>query len=1018
LNKVAGTAYFDNIGLYEIGPMHTYVPGALVEMYGYGTARTFDRENYYDRFYTELCVGELITDGVTGIVASVDYIGSPYSYVDTNARVYTVFDAYTDSYNLAESFYQALPYVSWMDIVIGDPKCSPYFDLLPDVSILAEDITFSKELPNQGDEIKIRANIENLGGSHIYNFNVSFRIGETFDNSKKIKTILVPFISSGGNQMIEMTWNTSKYNNNRTIWVEVESDYVYREQNETNNIASNNITINAYPFEIELDVSDQDLLRGDSTEFTIDISDNETIESLLNVTFYIKHNTYPDWVLLPELTYQVENWYCNFTSNFSSELGWYSVMVSAKDNNDAELKYEESKVFRIQNNLPILENLEVSKNSMYRTDNLTINFTANDLEDVITKNMLKVNLRYPGSDWYNFDFFIEHISEFGWQILLVSNITFKKGEYDIKVTLEDQDGAIVELELLRAFTIINNLPVIDIVTLGKSSIYRSEFATIYITGYDIETPPSSMVVFLQQRLAVESEPWSNDSLGAVKWDSIENRWEGTFYTNENTLTGNYSFRAQLIDIDSDTSQFLISDTELQVQNNPPKAVISVGIFEASEEEDILFDASNSSDTEDLTISTVYWDFGDGTESTSLKSFHSYSKSGRYNVTLMVTDKNFAMDFTNTSVVILNVPPVADMKIKSSSSILKVGQPIEFNGRDSTDTKSDKSNLTYLWDFDDGNTSELANTTHVYTKPGTYIVRLTVMDDDGKTSTKIRDLTVEQTDIIPEPEDIDDDETTWYMSMGFILLLLVIIVLVIVALAFVFLRRKKNVGETRVKQPVETLEADMIDTPDLGVTGSTLEAGKTVKRKPGGEIVEVQITQKTTRTRRSEQVDGFTIEPDITEIESPKRGKALPRRTKTVVGTETEGESEGEVIYEPEVEVEYVPEVKTVGVSERSVSDSELDIHLPSDQDGDLVRSDFESSSIGDDFVDVDLPEPGSAPQEDIDFVPPKIDLSGIIEPEVQPVQPHQKEIIEAKSRGSGLDFDFKLPDADKKKKKR
>ncbi len=42
-------------------------------------------------------------------------------------------------------------------------------------------------------------------------------------------------------------------------------------------------------------------------------------------------------------------------------------------------------------------------------------------------------------------------------------------------------------------------------------------------------------------------------------------------------------------------------------------------------------------------------------------------------------------------------------------------------------------VSYLWNFGDGDYSDDANTTHVYTKPGTYTAVLTVTDDASQTA---------------------------------------------------------------------------------------------------------------------------------------------------------------------------------------------------------------------------------------------------------------------------------------------
>ena len=133
------------------------MPGAIADTCGYSTAYTVTNPHWFYR----LTVGDLIMDGITGVKGYVDY-ASPY--IDTNTRVDVLFDRYTSGYNLAESFYAATPYLSWIDVVIGDPKTAPYFDIFPDATLAVENITLSTDFVNQGEFVNIQARIENHGG--------------------------------------------------------------------------------------------------------------------------------------------------------------------------------------------------------------------------------------------------------------------------------------------------------------------------------------------------------------------------------------------------------------------------------------------------------------------------------------------------------------------------------------------------------------------------------------------------------------------------------------------------------------------------------------------------------------------------------------------------------------------------------------------------------------------------------------------------------------------------------------
>ena len=79
---------------------------------------------------------------------------------------------------------------------------------------------------------------------------------------------------------------------------------------------------------------------------------------------------------------------------------------------------------------------------------------------------------------------------------------------------------------------------------------------------------------------------------------------------------------------------------------------------------------------------------------------------------------------------LFVPPVA--VADAEKGVVLPGEELNFTGSDSYDEDGDI--VSYDWDFGDGNSSSEADPTHAYATYGTYIVSLTVTDDDGANST--------------------------------------------------------------------------------------------------------------------------------------------------------------------------------------------------------------------------------------------------------------------------------------------
>src|SRR3989454_11878977 len=66
-------------------------------------------------------MGDLIAGGVTGVVG---FVYEPF--LDGTARPEVLFPAYRAGFTLAESFYMALPHLSWQAVVIGDPLTAPF----------------------------------------------------------------------------------------------------------------------------------------------------------------------------------------------------------------------------------------------------------------------------------------------------------------------------------------------------------------------------------------------------------------------------------------------------------------------------------------------------------------------------------------------------------------------------------------------------------------------------------------------------------------------------------------------------------------------------------------------------------------------------------------------------------------------------------------------------------------------------------------------------------------------------
>lgn len=128
----------------------------------------------------------------------------------------------------------------------------------------------------------------------------------------------------------------------------------------------------------------------------------------------------------------------------------------------------------------------------------------------------------------------------------------------------------------------------------------------------------------------------------------------------------------------------------------------------------FLDMSQSSDT----ITSWFWDFGEGGNSNIQNPSYTYMSDGLFTVSLLVEDRNYCQDLIILSDYIeAQSQPIANF----SADILlscDTTESISFHNL------SSGSNLSYFWDFGDGSTSTLANPIHNYSS-GIFTIKLVV-----------------------------------------------------------------------------------------------------------------------------------------------------------------------------------------------------------------------------------------------------------------------------------------------------
>lgn len=131
-----------------------FVPGSIAATFVSSDGRTFtepladwkigswdDPKSFFAGSPQSL-IGDLIREGATGVAG---HVGEPF--LDATIRPNILFPAYLSGFNLVESFYLAMPYVSWQTIIVGDPLCAPFRDRALGDTEIHQGVDPTTELP-------------------------------------------------------------------------------------------------------------------------------------------------------------------------------------------------------------------------------------------------------------------------------------------------------------------------------------------------------------------------------------------------------------------------------------------------------------------------------------------------------------------------------------------------------------------------------------------------------------------------------------------------------------------------------------------------------------------------------------------------------------------------------------------------------------------------------------------------------------------------------------------------------
>lgn len=176
------------------------------------------------------------------------------------------------------------------------------------------------------------------------------------------------------------------------------------------------------------------------------------------------------------------------------------------------------------------------------------------------------------------------------------------------------------------------------------------------------------------------------------------------------------------------------------ENKLPHAMITTSSETIKYGESVIFDASDSNDSDGEIVSYEWTDAEGGILGSGVTLSHVFDTIGTHTVTLTVTDTEGATATASITVTVNALQkPHAD--INASATIVPVNDTVIFDANGSTD--GDGEIISYTWTDTQGNVlSDMKSFTYTFAVSGEHNITLNVMDDDELVDIDTVTITVE------------------------------------------------------------------------------------------------------------------------------------------------------------------------------------------------------------------------------------------------------------------------------------
>jgi hypothetical protein len=433
----------------------------------------------------------------------------------------------------------------------------------------------------------------------------------------------------------------------------------------------------------------------------------------------------------------------------------------------------------------ILEDISLSATEIYRGDTLYIFLNASDIIDrecdltvIVEYNRNNTGWVDVPESWISYDDtnFNPNDDEGYWVIAFTTDKSTRLGEYQFRGTVRNSEddpnnNGFPTYPNPDTAEIMNNLPVALELEAEDSSVERRGSITLTAKGKDYEDDPDEIEPFFEWR--VRNGTWQTSGFSNKQPpQSPGGSWCIAFSPRDDAELGSYDIRVYFEDRDEDKSDYLTEQGLIEVTNALPEVTSLVLLKNEGYRLEELLISADGTDIEDIEsdLEPIFeyrgpfgdwvgaWERGNYFQNPSVYINGHWriifnppvnAIPGEYSYRVQLIDNEGGESewaYLNNSYALMNNEPEVEIVTYPGTYETKT---IEFSAI-GVDLEGD---LTWEWDFGDGETSNEQTPIHSYNRGETYSVTVTVTDNDGAIAVDSITLYIQDVDdptILNEP----------------------------------------------------------------------------------------------------------------------------------------------------------------------------------------------------------------------------------------------------------------------------